>query len=157
MRCRFGVALLLAGCGPADGAVFADAPVPTDLTCDGQLGEVVEGNDSRFDQECGEACDSDWCACDPCQMLTGTLARMSAGEHEVWVQGGASGAASFELTLTLADGEVVFEEARTYNGLFTDSFVFTVPGDCPVLHASWTLQSEVCSRIYELRIDPQPM
>lgn len=154
MRWGFGFAILWMGCGPTDGAVFVDAPTPVDLTCDSQLGERIQGNDSRFDQECGEECDSDWCVCEPCRMLAAPLARLSAGQHEFRVQGGASGEGSYELRLTLADGEVVLEEVRTYEGLFEDSFVFTVPEDCAVLHASWTLLSDLCSRVYEFQIDP---
>ena len=157
MKWSLAGAMLLLGCGPADGAVFVDAPVPVDLTCDGQLGEKIEGNDARFEQECGYECDSDWCGCEPCEMEAAPFARLSAGEHELRVEGGASGEGSFELRLTLADGEVLLEEVRTYNGLFSDSFVFTVPEDCPVIHASWALQTEVCSRIYEFELDPPPM
>ena len=157
LRAVLVVSLLVVGCGPADGAVFVDVPEPLDLSCDGQLGDDVEGDDPRFEQECGYRCDSDWCACDACRMLSGPLARMSAGEHELRVEGGSSGSATFELQLTLEDGTVVFEEARTYNGLFDDSFVFTVPGDCPVLYTSWTLQTDVCSRIYAFEIDPGAM
>jgi len=157
MKRSVGVAMALMGCGPADGAVFVDAPDPVDITCDGELGERIQGNDARFDQGCGYECDSDWCGCEPCEMVAAPFARLSAGEHELRVEGGASGEGSFELTLTRADGEVLLEEVRTYNGLFADVFTFTVSQDCPVVHVSWTLQSEVCSRVYEFQIDPPAM
>lgn len=154
MRWRLACVASLAACGPADGAVFVDSPSPVDLACDAQIGARIEGNDARFSQECGYACDSDWCGCEPCEMQADPLARLSAGDHEIRVQGGASGDGTFLLRLTLADGEVLFEAARSYNGLFTDSFVFTVPEDCAVVRLSWTLQSEVCSRVYEFELDP---
>ncbi len=157
MTRSLGLLLLLVSCAAADGPVFVDAPDPVDLTCDIELGERIEGNDSRFRQECGEECDTDWCVCEPCEMVAAPFARLSAGEHELRVEGGASGEGTYALSLTLADGEVVFEDVRTYNGLFTDFFVFAVPQDCSVVHVSWTLQNSVCSRIYEFQLDPPTM
>ena len=157
MTRSLGLLFLLLGCGSVDGPVFVEAPDSVDLTCDILLGERIEGNDSRFRQECGEECDSDWCGCEPCEMAAAPFARLSAGQHELRIQGGASGEGTFALSVTLADGEVLLEDVRTYDGLFEDLFVFTVPQDCAVVHVSLALQNEVCSRIYEFQLDPPSM
>lgn len=157
MRRGLGLGLLLLGCESVDGPVFVETTDPVDLACDIHIGERIEGNDSRFRQECGEPCDSDWCGCEPCEMEAAPFARLSAGQHELRIQGGASGEGTFALSVTLADGAVLLEDVRTYEGLFEDLFVFTVPEDCAVVHVSLALQNEVCSRIYEFQLDPPPM
>ena len=161
MKPRTLMLLLATGCGPSAGPVFVDvqgssssssSPTTAALSCD-DVG-VLEGDDDRFAPSCGERCDTDWCACEPCTMAQGPLARLSQGPHRLRILGGASGTATFDLTLTLEDGVVVHQESRTCEGLFDDTFDFDVPQDCALVELSYALASAVCSRVYEYEIDP---
>lgn len=158
------------GCAPSEGAVFVDrtesTSSPMDASSGSSAGEtssasstaaaecgavgVVEGDDPRFDHACGEDCDTDWCACDPCAMVFGALGRLSAGAYALRVQGGSSGSGTFAFVVSGEDGTVLAEETRTYEGLFDDSVDFELSEECGRVDVSVQLQSEVCSRIYEV-------
>jgi hypothetical protein len=175
---RRGVALVLLsalGCAPSEGAVFVgrhstsseggeDSPGDTSSTgqaaddsTDASTGAgvcgpvgVVQGDDPRFDHACGEDCDTDWCACDPCPMVFGPLGRLPAGAYTLRVLGGASGSGTFGYTLRSEDGALLASETRTYDGLFDDTLDFDIADDCTQVELSIQLESEVCSRIYEV-------
>lgn len=115
---------------------------------------VLEGNDPRFVHDCGESCDSDWCGCEPCRAVAGPLGRLPAGPHRLSINAGASGRIDYQLTLRLASGEVLAERSFDYDGLFTDQTQFEVPASCPVVEVEWVQQTELCSRVYELIVEP---
>ncbi len=156
------------GCTSSDGAIFAPRATTTGdgsegevgstgpgWGCDAHVGVRVQGNDPRFTPGCGESCDSDWCWCETCSVLTGPLARMSSGPHQIRVQAGVSGTAEYTLKLAADSGAVLLEQTFSRTGLFEDVFDFSVTDDCPVVDVEWIQQTDdVCSRIYEVVVDP---
>lgn len=171
MRRSLGLIALLLSCAPSEGAVFLDgastegstststAGAPSDDASSGWMGcgdvGVVEGDDPRFDHACGEDCDTDWCACESCTMLVGPLGTLPAGAYALRVQGGASGDGTFDLRIEAEAGAVLAADAWTRNGLFDDTIDFEVGEDCTRVELALELQTDVCSRIYEIEVIPR--
>ena len=162
-RCLVWGVLPLLACGPVDGRIFSDEssadtdPLTTgsSLECHGGGPLFIEGNDARFSHDCGESCDSDWCFCEPCRSVFGPLARLRAGQHRLDVSVAASGDARFSVGLLLESGERLFDEAFDFpNAAESRTIDFDVPSDCAVVYVEWRQESRVCSRVYDLRIDP---
>lgn len=114
---------------------------------------IYEGNDPRFAHDCGEPCDSDWCSCEPCRAVAGSLGRLPVGSHRLLIEGGASGTIDYTLTVRLDSGEVLAERSFSYDGLFVDETEFIVPEDCASVEVEWVQHSDLCSRVYELIVE----
>lgn len=159
LRLCVGVATL-SGCSSADGPIFVTAIEEGQGSGDGATfcledePTKLEGNDPAFEHACGESCDTDWCSCEACIAVDGALGRLSAGPHRIRVQGGASGQAQYIATLSLESGEVLVRHEALLDGLFDEEWDFDVPTGCPLVNLRWDQQTPICSRIYEVVIDP---
>lgn len=162
-RCLAWGVFALLGCGPVDGRIFSDeSTADTDPLTTGSSLECheggplfIEGNDPRFSHACGESCDTDWCFCEACRSVFGPLARLRAGQHRLDVTVAASGDARFSVGLSLESGERLFDEAFDFPDTEESRIIdFDVPSDCAVVYIEWRQESEICSRVYDLSIDP---
>jgi len=174
------VLALVGACGPVDGQIFveqttgvmqtstddADAGPADAESSDGSM-EVpptrcasagtlsFAGNDPRFEHDCGESCDSDWCGCDPCRAVAGPLGRLREGSHRLYIEAGVSSSVDYRVTVRLESGEILVEREMSRDGLFTEELDFVVEPGCPLVEFEWVQHTVGCSRVYDLWVEPQ--
>lgn len=159
--------LALAACQSADGRIFddegaSDGPTGAEtsssdagMACVEEGTIVIQGNDPQLFHDCGEDCPSDWCFCEPCRAVFGPLARLPQGPHRLHVTVAGSGDARYTARLTLLSGEALIDETFDFpNAEEGRDFDFEVPSGCPLLLFEWSQESNVCSRVYDIVLDP---
>lgn len=84
------------------------------------------------------------------------MARLPAGPHQLHMTLVASGVATFSVDLSLDSGERLIDETfvlpRTAESWLVD---FVVPEDCGLVFFKLRQETGICSRIYDLSIDPE--